>query len=80
MSIDNDNFINKIIEQLEGYSGVPVITMNTAFRNIDVWDSLTGAAVQIMISDDYGSNIPDDEFRNAITIADLLKLTLKYRK
>ncbi len=79
MEIKEEVFIQKFIEQLEGYNGIPALTMETEFRNLDIWDSLTGAAVQIMIGDDFNSSIPDDEFRSAKTIRDLYQKSLKYR-
>lgn len=72
-------FINKFVEQLEGYQGEP-LTMDSEFRQIDVWDSLTGVAVQIMISDDFNASIPDDKFVEAKTVGDIYNLAKKYHK
>lgn len=72
-------FIEKFTEQLEGYDGAS-INLDTEFRSIDVWDSLTGVAVQIMISDDFGAVIPDPEFVAAKTVGDIYILMNKYAK
>ncbi|CDN32786.1 hypothetical protein BN938_2717 [Mucinivorans hirudinis] len=72
-------FINKFVEQLEGYQGEP-LTMDSEFRQIDVWDSLTGVAVQIMISDDFNASIPDGKFVEAKTVGDIYNLAKKYHK
>lgn len=71
-------FLEKFTEQLEGYEG-PSITLETEFRSIDVWDSLTGVAVQIMASDDFGAVIPDADFINAKTVRDIFELAKKYK-
>lgn len=73
------DFIKNFIDQLEEHDGSE-ITMETEFRKLEVWDSLTGAAVQIMISDNYNAPISDSDFKNAKTIADLYELTLMYQK
>jgi acyl carrier protein len=77
--MDKQDFIARFTEQLEGHDGTP-IKMDTVFRTIDVWDSLTGVAVQIMISDVYNSAIPDAEFRASITVEDLYLLAIKHQK
>lgn len=77
--MDRDFFIEKVIEQLQDHDGSP-ITMDTVFRNIPAWDSLTGMAVQLMIQDDMNAPISDEDFINAKTIGDLYELMLKNKK
>jgi acyl carrier protein len=77
--MDKNVFISKFVDQLEDYNG-PEINLETRFRDIEDWDSLTGIAVQIMAADDFGSNIPDAEFINAETVGDLWDLTVKFKK
>lgn len=74
--MENQDFIKNFIEQLEDHDGSE-ITMETEFRKLEVWDSLTGVAVQIMISDNYNATIPDSDFKNAKTLEDLYQLTLR---
>ena len=74
-----EEFIEKIIEQFQDYSGVR-ITSETIMRDLDEWDSLTGMAVQLTIQDDLNASIPDDEFLNAKTIGDLYDLMIKHKK
>lgn len=69
-------FIQNFEAQLEGHDGSE-ITLETKFRELECWDSLTGAAVQIMIHDSYQASIPDEDFRNAKTLGDLINLTIK---
>ena len=73
--METKDFIRNFTEQLEDHDGSE-ITMETEFRKLEVWDSLTGAAVQIMISDNYNAEIPDSDFKNAKTLEDLYQLTL----
>lgn len=76
--MDKKAFIDNIVEQLEDYSG-DELTMETLFRELDEWDSLTGVAVQLMIQEKYGSKIPDQPFRDAKTLNDLYNLTLQFK-
>lgn len=71
-------FISKFTEQLEGYEG-DAINLDTDFRSIDVWDSLTGIAVQVMINDDFSAAIPDAEFAAAKKVGDLFALMNRYK-
>ena len=73
--METQDFIKNFTDQLEDHDGTE-ITMSTEFRKLEVWDSLTGAAVQIMISDNYNAAIPDSEFKNAKTLEDLYQLTI----
>lgn len=76
--METQDFLKNFAEQLEEYDGIE-ITMETEFRKLDGWDSLTGAAVQIMINDNYNSEIPDIDFKNAKTVKDLYQLTIYYK-
>ena len=77
--METQDFISNFTDQLEDHDGSE-ITMSTEFRNLDVWDSLTGVAVQIMISDNYNATIPDSDFKEAKTVDDLYNLTLSNQK
>lgn len=71
-------FLEKFTEQLEGHDGTP-IEMTTEFRGLEAWDSLTGVAVQIMIGDDFNAPIPDAEFAAAKTVGELYLLAEQYK-
>ena len=76
--MENHDFIKNFKEQLEDPT-IQDISIDTPFRLIPTWDSLTGMAVQMMIKDKYDAFIPDEEFKKAITINDLYNLMIKYQ-
>ena len=76
--MENFDFIKDFREQLEDPTSRD-ISMDTPFRSIPTWDSLTGMAVQMMIKDKYNAFIPDEEFKRSITINDLYNLMIKYK-
>jgi acyl carrier protein len=51
-----------------------VITPNVRFRELPTYDSLTGMAVLAMLQDEYGVNIPVDEYLKVNTPAELFEL------
>lgn len=53
------------------------MTPETLFRNIGSWDSLTGMAVLVMIQDEYGIDIPVEDFRKLLTVNDVFKFVLE---
>ena len=50
------------------------LELESDFRDIDSWDSLTGMAIIVMIEDEYGKKIEDGEFKAAKTVKDLFEL------
>jgi len=77
--MEANDFIKKFIEQIEDHDGSEIL-METEFRQLNTWDSLTGVAVQIMIHDSYNSAIPDSEFKSTKTLGELYNLAVKYQK
>jgi acyl carrier protein len=77
--MEEATFLKKFQEQLEdpNFEG---LSLETKFREIPTWDSLTGMAVQMMIKDDFSSAIPDIDFQQSSTIRDLFDLMIKNRK
>lgn len=79
MELSEESFIEIFRLQLEGDPG-DVIKLDTKFRELGNWDSLTGMAVQMAIKDSFDSKIPDQEFINAGTVGDLYNLTKKFKE
>ena len=52
----------------------------TDFRQIDLWDSLTGMAVLVMIKDDYGVDIATETFKTLKTVKDVYSLIESVRQ
>lgn len=63
-------FIADIRNQFENPEKVQ-IDFETIFRNIDDYDSLTGMSILVILKDEYGVDIPDDQYRRLATVEDL---------
>jgi acyl carrier protein len=50
------------------------------FRQLGSWDSLTGMAVLVMIKDNYGVDIPVDNFREMKTVYDVYSFILSSKR
>lgn len=48
--------------------------IDTKFRSLPSWDSLTGMSVLVAIKDNYGIDIVEGEFRKCETIYDVYQL------
>lgn len=62
--------INKFVENFAKQFAdvdIPNVKVNTIFRDLETWDSLTGMAVLIMIQDEYGKTLTEDEFKTLST-------------
>lgn len=70
--MNSAEFISKFKEQLQGHDGSD-ITLDTIFRDLDAWDSMTGMAVQLIMNDDLNANISDEDFLACKTVSDLYK-------
>lgn len=68
--MDFDHFKAKFVDQLID-EDESKINEETKFRDLSSWDSLTAMAVIAMIEDDYTVKIPDDVFRNFVTVNDI---------
>lgn len=68
--MDFDHFKGKFVDQLID-EDESKINEETKFRDLSSWDSLTAMAVIAMIEDDYKVKIPDDVFRNFVTVNDI---------
>lgn len=59
-------FVDQLIDEDESK-----INEDTKFRDLSSWDSLTAMAVIAMIEDEYKVKIPDEVFRNFVTVNDI---------
>lgn len=70
-----DNFLKMFKEVLEIEE--MDIDIETKFRELEEWDSLTVLSVLAMVSDEYDTAIPREEFSKVETIKDLYNLIQK---
>ena len=69
-----NEFIEKFREQFIDADEITV-TMDTDFRQLPTWDSLTGMSVLVMIQDEYGVEVTDSDIKSCKTVEDLYQLT-----
>lgn len=60
-------FLDLIISELETLD----ITLETKFRDLDEWDSLTGMSIILVLEENYKIKISDDVFREFNTFSDI---------
>ena len=65
-----ERFLENFIEQLMDPDDVK-IDIDTNFRDLDEWDSMTGMAILVMIQDEYSLDLPADHFRTLNTVGDI---------
>lgn len=68
--IDKAEFMEKIKQQFMEVDDINV-DENTDFRQFDEWDSLTGMAIQVMVTDDYGVDLTIDVFKSLNTVGEI---------
>jgi acyl carrier protein len=49
------------------------VNLSDKFRDFDNWDSLTNLSLIAMLDDEFGFTIQNSEFKNLITISDLIE-------
>lgn len=49
------------------------LDIDTFFRDLDSWDSLTHLSLIAMIDEEYGVTIEDDKFKTLMTLNDLFE-------
>jgi acyl carrier protein len=67
--IDKQTFLNQFKEQYIGDTSS--LTLDSEFRKIDSWDSLTGMSILVMIKDEYDIDMSADALKACITIGDV---------
>jgi acyl carrier protein len=64
----------ELFEQLEDILELETgtITLSDTFRDFDNWDSMANLSVKAMLEDSFGVNINSQDFKNLITVGDLV--------
>jgi acyl carrier protein len=65
-----DKFIELFKEILEMED--QEINLDDAFRKFDNWDSLANLSVIAMLDDEFGVHIENSDFKNLVTVRDLI--------
>lgn len=65
-----NEFKVKFVDQLIGEDEA-AIKIETEFRQLSSWDSLTAMAIIAMIDDEYGVKLTNDELKDLKTVGDV---------
>jgi acyl carrier protein len=71
--MDKDKFLADVRGQFEDVA-LDTINLETDFKAVETWDSLTATCIQVLIEEDYGVKLSNEELRGATTILDLYEL------
>lgn len=70
--MEEEKFLEQFIAQFDDEpTGV---TMDTDFRDIDDWDSLTALGVISMIDDEYNVKVSGDELKSSKSVRDVFNI------
>ena len=65
-----DNFLKNFAEQLDE-TAPEEVTLDTNFKDLDEWSSMTALSIIAMVDEVYGKKISGNEIKTAVTIQDL---------
>lgn len=68
--MDSKHFIDMFQEQFIDADEIN-IDLNTEFRQLPTWDSLTGMSVLVMIKDEYDVDMTDEDLKACTTVAEI---------
>lgn len=68
-----NDFIKNFAEQFDD-TDANVFTMDTVFKELDEWSSLTALSIIAMVDEEYDVLLKGDDIRNAETIDDLFEI------
>ncbi|MGI6469961.1 MAG: acyl carrier protein [Paludibacteraceae bacterium] len=68
--MDKNIFIENVKNQFENYQDI-TLNMESNFREVDTYDSLTAMAIMVMLKDEYNVDISDEEYLSKKTVQEL---------
>jgi len=71
--MDPDKFIENFAAQFDD-TDTSEFTLETRFRDLEEWSSLTGLSVIAMIDEEYDVTVKGDDIRNSSTIKELYEI------
>ncbi len=71
--MDAQQFIGKFAEQFYE-TDVEQFSLDTRFREIEEWSSLTALSIMAMVEEEYNATLKGDEIRGSQTIGDLYEI------
>ena len=67
------NYLNELYEELE-IESIEFLTMNTNFKDLDEWDSMTAMVLIGFINQNFNKNLNSDEIEKCETLADIINI------
>jgi acyl carrier protein len=71
-----ENFIKDLQEEVFMETEISLITLETNFKDLDEWDSLTALSLIAHFDMNLGKKISGDQIKNAVVIQDLYNLAI----
>ncbi len=68
--MDKNIFIENVKNQFENYQDI-TLNMESNFREVDTYDSLTAMTIMVMLKDEYNVDISDEEYLSKKTVQEL---------
>jgi acyl carrier protein len=70
--MENETFLENFINILDNTERPP-ISLETSFRDIEGWDSLTALLLIAMADDEYYVKLTGDDIKNSVTVNDIFE-------
>jgi acyl carrier protein len=70
--MEQEKFLEQFISQFD--TEPTGVTMDTDFRDIDDWDSLTALGVISMIDDEYNVKLSGEELKSSNSVRDIFNI------
>jgi acyl carrier protein len=71
--MDKEKFLADVKGQFEDVE-LDTINLDTDFKALETWDSLTATCIQVLIEEDYGIKVSNVDLKSTTTILDLFTL------
>lgn len=69
-----ENFIQDLQEEVFMDTDVSLIALETSFKDLDEWDSLTALSLIAHFDMNLGKKISGDQIKNSVTVQDLYNI------
>jgi acyl carrier protein len=69
-----ENFIQDLKEEVFMDTDVSLIALETSFKDLDEWDSLTALSLIAHFDMNLGKKISGDQIKNSVTVQDLYNI------
>lgn len=71
--MDENTFLESFALQFDE-TDPQIITLETNYKNLDEWSSLTVLSLMAMADEEYGVKLSADDFKNNVSVKDIFEL------